>query len=109
MARRIVNLSEWRAHLLAQLRRQVVVTADPQLVELYAELSGYPGGAEPGPPDASGVIVPLRLRHESGELAFFSTVATFGTPLDVTVAELAIESFFPADAHTAAVLRGNSG
>lgn len=106
MAKRIVNLGEWRAHLLAQLRRQVAVTADPELAELYAELDGYPGGDEPGPPDASGVIVPLRLRHGSDELAFFSTVATFGTPLDVTVAELAIESFFPADAHTAAVLRG---
>ncbi|HJP73147.1 MAG TPA: helix-turn-helix transcriptional regulator [Pseudonocardiaceae bacterium] len=106
MAPRIVNLGEWRAHLLAQLRRQVAVTADPELADLYAELDGYPGGDEPGPVDASGVIVPLRLRHESGELAFFSTVATFGTPLDVTVAELAIESFFPADAHTAAVLRG---
>jgi transcriptional regulator with XRE-family HTH domain len=106
MAKRIVNLGEWRAHLLAQLRRQVAVTADPELTELYAELDGYPGGDEPGPSDASGVIVPLRLRHESGELAFFSTVATFGTPLDVTVAELAIESLFPADAHTAAVLRG---
>lgn len=105
MAPRIANLGEWRAHLLAQLRRQVAVTADPELTDLYAELDGYPGGDEPGPSDASGVIVPLRLRHESGELAFFSTVATFGTPLDVTVAELAIESFFPADAHTAAVLR----
>ncbi|HEV3362015.1 MAG TPA: helix-turn-helix transcriptional regulator [Pseudonocardiaceae bacterium] len=107
MAKRIINLGEWRAHLLAQLRHQVAVTADPRLAELYAELSGYPGGDEPGPSDASGVIVPLRLRHESGELAFFSTVATFGTPLDVTVAELAIESFFPADEHTATVLRAN--
>ncbi|HEX4225146.1 MAG TPA: helix-turn-helix transcriptional regulator [Pseudonocardiaceae bacterium] len=108
MAPRIVNLGEWRAHLLAQLRRQVAVTADPRLAELYTELEGYPGGDEPGPSDASGVIVPLRLRHDGGELAFFSTVATFGTPLDVTVAELAIESFFPADAHTAAVLRGTA-
>jgi transcriptional regulator with XRE-family HTH domain len=107
MAPRIANLGEWRAHLLAQLRSQITVTTDPRLTELYAELSGYPGGDEPGPSDASGVIVPLRLRHESGELAFFSTVATFGTPLDVTVAELAIESFFPADEHTAGVLRAN--
>jgi hypothetical protein len=109
MAPNIANLGEWRAHLLGQLRRQVAVTADPRLAELYAELSAYPGADEPGPADASGVIVPLRLRHESGELAFFSTVATFGTPLDVTVAELAIESFFPADDHTAAVLRERAG
>ncbi len=57
----------------------------------------------PGPGD---VVVPLRIRHGDGELAFFSLVAAFGTPLDITVAELAIESFFPADEATARVLRG---
>ncbi|HEX3786013.1 MAG TPA: helix-turn-helix transcriptional regulator [Pseudonocardiaceae bacterium] len=109
MAARIANLGEWRAHLLGQLRRQVAVTADPQLAALYAELCEYPGDTEEmAGSDAGGVIVPLRLRHETGELAFLSTISTFGTPLDVTVAELAIESFFPADEHTAAVLRGNS-
>jgi transcriptional regulator with XRE-family HTH domain len=107
MAGRIANLGEWRAHLLGQLRRQVAVTADPQLSELYAELLDYPGGTDAPTGDAGGVVIPLRLRHEGGELAFLSTIATFGTPLDVTVAELAIESFFPADEHTAAVLRGN--
>jgi transcriptional regulator with XRE-family HTH domain len=109
MAARIVNLGEWRAHLLGQLRRQVAVTADPDLTALYAELCEYPGGdPDSATVDAGGVVIPLRLRHETGELAFLSTVATFGTPLDVTVAELAIESFFPADQHTAKVLRGNS-
>lgn len=110
MAPRIVNLGEWRAHLLGRLRREVAFTADPELAHLYDELRAYPCDQSepdveiPGPGD---IVVPLRIRHPSAELAFFSTVATFGTPLDITVAEISIESFFPADAATAAVLRGN--
>ncbi|GAA5156873.1 helix-turn-helix transcriptional regulator [Pseudonocardia eucalypti] len=108
MAPRIANLGEWRGHLLGRLRRQVEHTADLGLSELLEELLGYPCADEvplvehPGPGD---VVVPLRLCHESGELAFFSTVTTFGTPLDVTVAELAIEAFFPANQHTTEILR----
>jgi transcriptional regulator with XRE-family HTH domain len=108
MAPRIVNLGEWRAHLLGRLRRQVAITADPPLAALYDELRAYPcdqpepEGELPGPRD---VVVPLRIRHDGGELSFFSIVAAFGTPLDITVAELAIESFFPANPETAAVLR----
>jgi transcriptional regulator with XRE-family HTH domain len=108
MAPWIVNLGEWRAHLLSRLRRQVTLTADPQLAALYDELRAYPCDQPepaielPGPGD---VVVPLRLRHADAELAFFSAVATFGTPLDITVAELVIESFFPADKATAAILR----
>ena len=108
LAPRIVNLGEWRAHLLGRLRRQAASTADPALAALYDELRAYPCHQPepevelPGPGD---VVVPLRLRHDGGELRFLSIVAAFGTPLDVTVAELAIESFFPADAETAAVLR----
>ncbi len=107
MAPRIVNLGEWRGHLLGRLRRQVAHTADPKLAQLYDELRAYPCDQPepeielPGPGD---VVVPLRIRHGGRELAFFSTVATFGTPLDITVAELAIESFFPADSDTVAVL-----
>jgi transcriptional regulator with XRE-family HTH domain len=107
MASRIVNLGEWRAHLLGRLRREVALTADATLVALYDELRAYPcdrpvpESEVPGPGD---IVVPLRIRHGDGELAFFSTVATFGTPLDVTVAELTIESFFPADAETASIL-----
>ena len=111
MAPRILNLGEWRAHLLGRLRRQVALTADPALSRLLAELRAYPsGGYEPevevpGPGD---IVVPLRLRHGGQELSFLSTVTTFGTPLDVTVSELAIESFFPAAPETASVLRGLS-
>ncbi|SFB57743.1 Transcriptional regulator, contains XRE-family HTH domain [Amycolatopsis marina] len=107
MAPRIANLGEWRANLLGRLRREVRATADGALSELLAELREYPCADEvpevdvPGPGD---IVVPLRLRHHDGELTFFSTVATFGTPLDVTLAELSIESFYPADDTTAAAL-----
>jgi transcriptional regulator with XRE-family HTH domain len=112
MAPRIVNLGEWRAHLLARLRRQIALTADPNLAALYDELRAYPCDQPepeielPGPGD---VVVPLRIRHGDRELAFFGIVAAFGTPLDITVAELAIESFFPADPETATVLRARAG
>ncbi|WP_206788200.1 helix-turn-helix domain-containing protein [Amycolatopsis sp. MtRt-6] len=108
MAPHIRNLGEWRAHLLGRLRRQVGQTADPGLDELLDELRGYPCDQPvpevevPGPGD---IFVPLKFRHDGTDLTFFSTVATFGTPLDVTVAELVIESFFPADSATAAYLR----
>jgi len=103
MAPHIVNLAEWRAHLLDRLRRQRAATGDPRLAELFEELRGYPGGEpeEPGPP---GVVVPLRYRLEGRELAFFSMTAVLGTPMDVTVEELAIESFYPADEPTARAL-----
>lgn len=108
LAPRIVNLGEWRAHLLGRLRRQVALTADPALARLYDELRAYPCD-QPEPavelPGPGEIVVPLRIRHGGRELAFFSTIATFGTPLDVTVADLAIESFFPADPTTAAALR----
>jgi transcriptional regulator with XRE-family HTH domain len=109
MAPRIANLGEWRAHLLGRLRREVTATQDPQLKALLAELSEYPGGeaeAEAHVPRAGEIVVPLRVRTDhAGELAFMSTVTTFGTPLDITVSELSIEAFFPADDHTADVLR----
>ncbi|MEO6713851.1 MAG: helix-turn-helix transcriptional regulator [Mycobacteriales bacterium] len=108
LAPRIVNFGETRSHLLGRLRRQVSVSNDAGLAELYAELAGYPCGDHvpevevPGPGD---VVIPLRLRFEGHQLSFLSTIATFGTPLDVTAAELIIESFYPADDLTAQVLR----
>ncbi|MEU8300175.1 helix-turn-helix transcriptional regulator [Micromonospora sp. NPDC048909] len=106
LAPRIVNLAEWRGHLLGRLRRQLGLTADADLAALHDELRGYPGGTpEVGLPGPGDVVVPLRLRHDDGELRLLSTVSTFGTPLDVTVQELSIESFFPADEATAAHLR----
>ncbi len=108
LAPHIVNLGEWRAHILGRLRRQVRASADPELLALLDELTTYPcDQAEPlvdlpGPGD---VIVPLRFRHEGTTLTFLSTTSVFGTPVDVTVAELALESFFPADPSTATALR----
>jgi len=103
MAPHIVNLAEWRAHLLGRLRRQLAATGDTRIAGLYAELRGYPGGEpeETGPAD---VVVPLRYRLGDTELALFSMTAVIGTPMDVTIEELAIESFYPADQATADAL-----
>ena len=103
MAPHIANLAEWRAHLLGRLRRQLAATGDARLAELFEELRGYPGG-EPEEPGPAEVVVPLRYRLEGRELAFFSMTAVVGTPMDVTIEELAIESFYPADEVTAQAL-----
>ncbi len=109
LAPRIVNLGEWSAHLLDRLHRQVLLTGDEELSTLLEELRAYPGATEdhgPLPAEAPPALaVPLRLRADRGELAFVSTITTFGTALDVTLAELALEAFLPANAETAAALR----
>jgi transcriptional regulator with XRE-family HTH domain len=108
IAPRITNLVEYREHLLSRLRRQLLVTGDAETGALYAELAGYPTPDEPTPASATGaeVFVPFRLQHGDRELSFFSTITTFGTALDVTLAELSVESFFPANPETAEFLRG---
>jgi transcriptional regulator with XRE-family HTH domain len=105
LAGRIVNLGEWRAHLFARLRQQIEVSADEALVRLLEELRGYPGPAGAPAVEHADVAVPLKLRVGDEVLSFISTTTVFGTPVDVTLSELAIESFFPADAETAAALR----
>ena len=109
IAPRVRNLAEWRAHLLRNLARAISLTGDQELVALERELLAYPGPpADPDaePPPEAGVMVGLRLAAgDRTELSFFSTITTFGTPIDVTVAELSIEAFFPADEATAAALR----
>lgn len=106
LAPRIVNLPEVAHHLLGRLRHDAEVSGDPDLAALVDEVTAYP--AVRGLPSAVAtrgeVVVPLRLRHPRGELSLFTTIATFGTPVDVTVAELALETFFPLDARTAALL-----
>jgi transcriptional regulator with XRE-family HTH domain len=108
---RIVNHAQWRAHLFERLRHQIGITADPFLSGLLEELSGYPvpsGDARHAPADGhdyAGVVVPFRIATDHGTLSFISTTTIFGTPIDVTLAELALESFFPADAATADTLR----
>jgi transcriptional regulator with XRE-family HTH domain len=111
LAPRIANLAEWRAHLLERLRRQIEVSADPALVALMKELRGYPcsratGPASPaGRPDYTEFVIPFRLATDAGVLSFFSTTTVFGTPVDITLAELALEAFFPADEETGDALR----
>jgi MmyB-like transcription regulator ligand binding domain len=105
LARRIANLSEWRSHLLDRLRRQIDVSRDPVLGALMNELRAYPHDADDTVETYAGVVVPLRLITEAGVLSFFSTTMIFGTPVDITLAELAVELFFPADASTMEVLR----
>ncbi|TIS72195.1 MAG: transcriptional regulator, partial [Mesorhizobium sp.] len=107
VAPRIVNLAEWRAHLLERLKHQNDATGDSMLIELEKELRGYPSGlrsSRPAPVEPSGIVHPLRLAHGDQVLSFISTITVFGTPLDVTLSELAIESFFPADDQTRTVL-----
>lgn len=108
---RILNYGEWRAHLLARLREQIALSADAVLERLLHEVAAYPapqGASSPHYPLPAGpapLVVPLRLRSDAGPLTFISTTTVFGTPIDITLAELAIESFFPADATTTKVLR----
>jgi transcriptional regulator with XRE-family HTH domain len=110
MAPRVLNLAEWRTHLLERLERQIAATADPGLATLREELLTYPAPAGGGAGEAGDIVAPLRIRAIDGsdELTFISTIATFGTASDITVSELALESFFPADAATGDYLRARA-
>jgi transcriptional regulator with XRE-family HTH domain len=107
LAPRIRNLAEWRAHLLDRLRQQIDASGDPVLASLLEELKAYPAPRTPPPPRrTTPMVVPLELTSGSGTvLSLFSTVTIFGTPLDVTLSELALECFYPADAATAEILQ----
>jgi transcriptional regulator with XRE-family HTH domain len=108
MASKIVNLAAWRTHLFERLRHQITVSADPALTALLEELQSYPGSTVDEPYEAialNAVALPLQLRTAMGVLSFISTITVFGTPVDITLSELALETFFPADAATAQVLR----
>jgi len=113
LAPRIRNLPEWRGHLLAQMERQIALYRSNPLRELYEEVAAYPV-AHTGPAGEPSESVPyfalpMRIEHEGRVLSFISSVATFNTPMDVTVAELAIETFLPADPATAKYLRDLTG
>jgi transcriptional regulator with XRE-family HTH domain len=111
MAPRIVNLGEWRAHILDGLGRRAVVTGDPALFALHEELAAYPRGepAEAPELEVAEIATPLRIRAGDAELGFISTLTRFGTAVDVTVSELSIESFFPIDETTAEFVREAAG
>jgi transcriptional regulator with XRE-family HTH domain len=104
MAPRTINLGEWSAHLLSRVRREAAVTGDRQLEALYQEACSYPGvHAEPAAGECADpeIVVPLELLEGERTLSFISTIATFGTAVDVTLSELSIEAFYPANAQTA--------
>ncbi|WP_307654765.1 helix-turn-helix domain-containing protein [Variovorax paradoxus] len=109
LAPRIANFAQWRTHLLERLQQQIAATGDTVLQALHDELEAYPApqvshDTPASDMDLSGVVVPFQLATPNGVLSFISTTTIFGTPVDVTLQELAVESFFPADAQTAAAL-----
>ena len=112
LAPRIVNLAQWRSHLLSRLHQQIEASGDPVLAALLEELQAYPVPAAPrtrlpasAEVDLGGVAVALQYESDHGVLSLISTTTVFGTPVDLTLAELALETFFPADAFTAQVLQ----
>ncbi len=111
LASQIVNWTAWRTHCLQRVERQAQASGDSVLAALVEELAAYPAPAHAAAQEqgaashASDIVVPLRLKTDLGELSFFSTTTVFGTPVDITLAELAIEAFFPADAKTGEALR----
>jgi transcriptional regulator with XRE-family HTH domain len=105
LAARTVNVAEWCGHLLERLHRQCEITADPELIKLYHELKAYPIPARSGPLPPDNVAIPFKLRFGDDVLSFMSATMIFGTPVDVTLSEMALETFFPADDLTAERLR----
>jgi transcriptional regulator with XRE-family HTH domain len=108
LAPRIINLAEWRAHLLLRLRRQIEITADPVAADLLREVSDYPvPSGKPATVSELGheIAVPFQVSTGAGVLSFFSMTTVFGTPVDVTLCELALELFFPADDATAILVQ----
>jgi transcriptional regulator with XRE-family HTH domain len=105
LAPRTINLGEWCAHLLERLHRQCEATADPELLALYQDLKAFPIPARSGPLSADSVAIPFKMRRRGEVLSFFSTTMVFGTPVDITLSELALETFFPADDFTAQRMR----
>lgn len=104
LAPSIVNLPQWRAHVFERLRQQIAATADPVLAALLEELRAYPGGQAQEEANA-GLVVPLQFRSANGVLSFISTTTVFGTAMEVTLQELALETFFPADDFTREALK----
>lgn len=110
LAPQIVNYGEWRAHILERMDVQIAASGDAGLIALREELAGYAAqsddhSAEHRGGSASSIAVPLILNTDAGRISFVSTVTIFGTPVDITLSELAIEAFFPADAESAALLQ----
>jgi len=106
LATRITNLPEWSGHLLRRLNRQIIRTGDPTLIRLYGEVRAYPSmdtHTDTGQDD--DLYVPLRIRYRDTEITLFNTLTTFAEPRQPALADLLLESFHPADDHTARTLR----
>jgi transcriptional regulator with XRE-family HTH domain len=110
LAPRIANLADWKRHILGRLRHQIQQSGDEVLEQLASELRAYPAPASKSPPASrdSAIAVPMILDSPFGRLSFISTTTVFGTPVEVTMSELAIETFFPANPETAERLRALS-
>lgn len=113
LAAKIINLAQWRAHLFERLNHQIAVTGDRTLLALLAELRNLPGPGREGDEPLQGehlhIAVPLKLRSDSGVLSFISTTTIFGSPVDITLQELALETFFPLDEFTKEALQNREG
>jgi transcriptional regulator with XRE-family HTH domain len=111
LSERIVNFRDWRAHVVRRLQQQIDTSGDAGLEALLEEIRAYPTPPAARPPSGrgetvlAGIAVPFVLMTSAGPLSFLSTTTIFGTAVDVTLSELAIESFFPADARTASIMR----
>ena len=109
LAPKIVNLAQWRAHLFERLSHQIAASAEPSLIDLLAELRNLPlpvaDAEEYLQGEHMGVAMPMKFRSPAGVLSFISTTTIFGSPLDVTLQEIALETFFPSDEFTRQVLR----
>lgn len=104
----IANLARWKAHVIWRLNEQINVTCDPKLIELEQELAAYPappGGKARVWEEADAIALPFELKLGGQVLSFITTTTVFGTPADVTLSELAVEAFFPADAETSAAMQ----
>lgn len=109
LAPRIANLNQWREHLFARMRQQIQQTGDQGLADLLAELQGYPAqsaeAAQRLEGEHPGVLMPFLFDTPGGTLHLISTTTVFGSPVDITLQELALETFFPGDDATASALR----
>ena len=105
----ILNLAHWKSHLLSRLRQLIDATADPRLMQLESELGSYPVPARKGGvaahDEADGIAIPIQLKVGAQVLSFISTTTIFGTPVDVTLSELAVEALFPANPETAVAMQ----
>ena len=109
MAPRIVNLGQWRAHIIARLRRQIESNGDPVLMDLLEEIRAYPGvrtfGSSAAEEERDSIAIPLRIATMDGVLSFHQMTTVFTASIDITLSELSIETFLPANAQTASAMR----